>query len=474
MKMRFCKHFRRQFEEKQVILPKSTKNFTKVNTNSPQIVFLYKNCYLALVNFGSNVLDMKKLFFIVVFSTLLQILFAQERIIGVSAFEARHWVLDNENTLRIYLQIPHNQFTKNTSTEVFKDRFKAYYKVKEDLSDNPNWLANGAEIKWEQSNLQVTNEYIRFRFEVAKSEKSPTGILVLDLVDLKTNQNHQIVFRLAFAKTKIREEFAIFKNNEDFPLINGFLEEGEQFRISSLNEANVDLFVTRIEQNYTAAPTPMNLSQPAQSRTLKVDTTYQIKSNEVISIGKQGLYLIRQDTSAFYGIGLRVEPPQYPNIRSKEQLAEPLQYIALKQELQQIEKADDLKKAIDRFWLTLFKGNVSKTREVLKNYYTRVQKSNQKYGSFKEGWKTDMGMIYIIFGEPDEIVWEKDSQKWIYRGNETQNYANDKGRNFNKLIFTFYRRPNQFFEDYYVLLRYIEYENVWGSMVQAIRQGIAF
>jgi hypothetical protein len=97
-----------------------------------------------------------------------------------------------------------------------------------------------------------------------------------------------------------------------------------------------------------------------------------------------------------------------------------------------------------------------------------------KYASFKEGWKTDMGMIYIVFGEPDEIIWEKDSQKWIYRGNETQSYANDKGRNFNKLIFTFLRRPNQFFEDYYVLLRYIEYENVWLNMVQAIRQGIVF
>ncbi len=400
--------------------------------------------------------------------------FAQERLTGVSAFEARYWVLDNDNSLRIFMQIPHNQFTKNTSAEVFKERFKAYYKIKEDLADNPNWLANGAEIKWEQASLQVNNEFIRFRFDVAKSEKSPTGILIFDLIDQKTSQKHQIIFRVAFAKTKIREEFAIFKNNEDFPLLNGFLEEDEGFSISSLKRNNTDLFVTRIKQNYTAAIAPMNLNQQAQSRTLQVDTTYKIKANELISIGTKGLYLIRQDTTAFYGIGLRVEPRKYPAIQSKEQLAEPLQYIALKPEIQQIEKAEDLKKAIDRFWLTLFKGNVSRTRETLKNYYRRVSNSNLKYNSFKEGWKTDMGMIYIVFGEPDEIIWEKDSQKWIYRGNETQSYANDKGRNFNKLIFTFYRRPNQFFEDYYVLMRYIEYESVWGNMVQAIRQGIAF
>ncbi|GAB4125502.1 MAG: hypothetical protein OHK0045_09690 [Raineya sp.] len=400
--------------------------------------------------------------------------FAQEKISGLAAFQARHWVLDNDDFLRIYIQIPHNQFTRNIRIDAFKERFKAYYRVKEDLADNPNWLANGAEIKWEEAYLQVDNQYIKFLFNLAKSERSPTGILVLDLVDLKTSQKHQIVFKVAFAKTKIREEFAIFKANEDFPLIDGFVEEGESFQVSNLKKTNIDLFVTRIRQDYPAAAAPMNLSQLAQSKTLQVDTTYPIKSNEFISIAEKGLYLIRQDTNAFYGIGLRVEPPHYPAIRSKEQLPQALHYIAQKQEIQQIEKAEDLKKAIDRFWLSLFKGNVSRTREALKNYYTRVRNSNQWYASFKEGWKTDMGMIYIVFGEPDEIVWEKDSQKWIYRGNETQSYANDKGRNFSKVIFTFYRRPNQFFEDYYVLLRYIEYENVWGSMVQAIRQGIAF
>lgn len=417
---------------------------------------------------------MKKKSFLLFCFLLVGNIFAQEKISGIAAFEARHWVLDNENSLRVYMQIPHNQYTKNTNFDTFIERFKAYYKIKEDLTDNPNWLANGAEIRWERANLKIDKEHIQFSFDVAKSEKSPTGILILDMIDLKTSQKHQIVFRVAFTKTKIREEYAIFKENDDFPVLNGFVEEDEDFRIRSLRQSNIDLFVTRIKQEYTAAVAPMNLSQPPQSRTLQVDTTYKIKSNELISIGKQGLYLIRQDTTAFYGIGLRVEPRKYPIIHTKEQLTEALDYIAQKQEIQQIEKADDLKKAIDRFWLALFRGDVKRTKETLKNYYTRVKKSNEKYGSFKEGWKTDMGMIYIIFGEPDEILWEKDSQKWIYRGNETKSYANDKGRNFNKVIFTFYRRPNQFFEDYYVLLRYIEYENVWVNMVQAIRQGIAF
>lgn len=417
---------------------------------------------------------MKKIFLLAFCCIFLLNGFAQERLSGIAAFEARYWALDNENTLRVYVQIPHNQLTKNTNIDAFKERFRSYYKIKEDLTDNPNWLANGAEIKWEQSYLKVNQDYIQFSFEVAKSEKAPTGVLILDLVDLKTSQKHQILFKLAFTKTKIREEYAIFKHNDDFPLMNGFVEEGESFSVNNLRKTKTDLFVTRIKQNYTAALAPMNLNQQVQNRILQVDTTYKIQSGEPISIGKQGLYLIRQDTTAFYGIGLRVEPPKYPTIRAKEQLAEPLQYIASKQEFQQMEKADDLKKAIDRFWLTLFKGNVGKTRQNLKNYYERVRKSNFKYASFKEGWKTDMGMIYIIFGEPDEIIWEKDSQKWVYRGNETQSYANDKGRNFNKLIFNFLRRPNQFFEDYYVLIRYIEYENVWSNMIQAIRQGIAF
>ena len=36
-------------------------------------------------------------------------------------------------------------------------------------------------------------------------------------------------------------------------------------------------------------------------------------------------------------------------------------------------------------------------------YYNRVAYANQKFGHFIDGWKTDRGMVYIIYGPPDYI-----------------------------------------------------------------------
>lgn len=41
--------------------------------------------------------------------------------------------------------------------------------------------------------------------------------------------------------------------------------------------------------------------------------------------------------------------------------------------------------------------------EFMNEYYRRVAYANAHFDSFIDGWETDMGMIYIIFGPPDDI-----------------------------------------------------------------------
>ena len=45
----------------------------------------------------------------------------------------------------------------------------------------------------------------------------------------------------------------------------------------------------------------------------------------------------------------------------------------------------------------------SETNELMNEYYRRVTYSNAHFDSYVDGWETDMGMIYIIFGAPDDI-----------------------------------------------------------------------
>ena len=60
------------------------------------------------------------------------------------------------------------------------------------------------------------------------------------------------------------------------------------------------------------------------------------------------------------------------------------------------------------FWEAFWRGR-DQTPETPENeardeFYQRVRYSNQHFSTATQGWKTDMGRIYIIHGKPDEIV----------------------------------------------------------------------
>ena len=59
--------------------------------------------------------------------------------------------------------------------------------------------------------------------------------------------------------------------------------------------------------------------------------------------------------------------------------------------------------------------------ELLAEFYNRVQTANKKYSNrHREGWETDRGRIYILYGQPKEIddhryaAETKPYQIWIY------------------------------------------------------------
>ncbi|PKQ67469.1 GWxTD domain-containing protein [Raineya orbicola] len=401
------------------------------------------------------------------FHSLLSI--AQEnRVLTTSGFTLRYLTLDNGDKIRLFVQIPHNRFMP-ASADKFLQRFELYYQIREDLATAAsNLQPKSAKVNWQEAKIKLDeNEGIKLGFDIPKSENSPTGLLILDFIDLQESKKHQVSFRVAFAQTKVREMYAIFKENDEFPLISGFVRANEKFQIRSIGGEYSNFYVTKIKHTYPPAQLPMNISKPVQNKELEVERSFEAKSNEWLQ-WEEGLYIIKQNPNAFYGLGLRIEPADFPKIRTKEQLAEALTYLAVASEIKEIQEAEDLKKAVDAFWLSLSRADVTKAKEMVKKYYARIRKANYLFGSFKEGWKTDMGMIYAIFGEPDEIIWDKDSQRWIYIGNN--NFQ--AGRNYTKITFNFLRRPNQFFEDYYLLVRYVEYDEVWLKTIQALRQGV--
>lgn len=156
-----------------------------------------------------------------------------------------------------------------------------------------------------------------------------------------------------------------------------------------------------------------------------------------------------------------IQSESYPNIQTPRELADPLIYLMDRKDhrrMMEIEDPDSLKEAVDRFWLSHIR-NTSKARSVINLYYERVEEANKQFSTFKEGWKTDLGMIYILFGPPWYVDRYLNTMHWSYSYDRT-----DPRYNFS------FERPtmnNEFFPfDNYLLQRHQEYFNIQYRQIQ--------
>lgn len=65
---------------------------------------------------------------------------------------------------------------------------------------------------------------------------------------------------------------------------------------------------------------------------------------------------------------------------------------------------DAKKKYFEKFWKEMDPNPETNKNELMDEYYRRVNYANQSFSSMsQEGWLTDMGRIFIKFGQPDDI-----------------------------------------------------------------------
>lgn len=168
------------------------------------------------------------------------------------------------------------------------------------------------------------------------------------------------------------------------------------------------------------------------------------------------------DSEMYKARDFGVKSKNYPSIQSAREMARPLVYLMENKEYNQLmekNNSDSLKRAIDRFWLENI-GDPNKAKSIIEKYFNRVEEANKRFSNFKEGWKTDRGMMFILFGPPwyiDSI--NNDTIQWSYSYNRS-----DPERNF------YFNRPHSQSEYYpfehYILYRLDSYYSVQYRQIQ--------
>lgn len=100
-----------------------------------------------------------------------------------------------------------------------------------------------------------------------------------------------------------------------------------------------------------------------------------------------------------------------------------MRYIAKENEYEIVNEAKtDAEKRVlfDEFWKKRDPNPNTKRNEYMEEYYSRVEYANEHFSHYQAGWKTDMGMVFILFGSPNNVerhpfdIDSKPYEVWAY------------------------------------------------------------
>ncbi len=150
----------------------------------------------------------------------------------------------------------------------------------------------------------------------------------------------------------------------------------------------------------------------------------------------------------------------YPSVNTVDAMLGPIRYLTSEEEFAELKEMEDKKAAVDSFWVARG-GSKERARELIKAYYKRVESANRYFTSHVEGWKTDRGLVHLIFGEPGKIERTSFGEKWVY----------DEGNDIKSLTFDFHRVKNPFSRGDMSLEREPIYKQAWYRAVETWRNG---
>jgi GWxTD domain-containing protein len=283
-------------------------------------------------------------------------------------------------------------------------------------------------------------------------DESAAGLIAVAKVfrDLSNNRQSVTLFYKAIPAATTPVLF-----QEELPVMNTFTQINRPVTLRGF-PADKPLLVSYYRDEFPAAGPAFSTAMARVAPTLKPDSTFTTESNATLTLSHQGLYLVQQDTTSASGLAFRVED-DYPKLGKLESLHGPMIYICTRQEYDKLKAAGSDKTQFDKVILSIT-GNTDRARTFMRNYFRRVEQANSYFSSYKEGWKTDRGMIYIIYGLPEEVYLFGDREVWEYKN------MNYRGR------FTFVRSSTLFDPNNYVLIRDKKYTDNWYQLIDLWRK----
>jgi GWxTD domain-containing protein len=238
----------------------------------------------------------------------------------------------------------------------------------------------------------------------------------------------------------------------------------------------VDSLFISYYKPFREIPDPPAMQLPEKTIDYEPEKAVALAYSDTIPmmLPREGIYLCSVSRNIKEGLTLLNFGVNFPSLTSPLSMIEPLAYLATPDEIAVLKSAAKPKVALDDFWIKCG-GNIDRSRELIRIYYTRVLYSNYYFTSYKEGWRSERGMIYIIYGPPDKVYKTTDGERWGYRKPVVKSsWGGRYTVEEDYLFFNFKKKENIFSDNDYYLSRGETLVTFWDKAIESWRKGMVF
>ena len=364
----------------------------------------------------------------------------------------------SDSKSRIYFIIPSGSllFVKNPETSKFEASAEIVYQI---IKSGNNSIIDRGEIKIKREENKIPTEAFIGYFDINLPDNSYyyAGIT---LNDNKRKKQFEEIITIDKKNKDSRENFIITDTTNRVLFLD---YANSKIMISSERNPKSTYFVTKFEL-ISDYPFPIYVERNLPKTTFKKDTTFTIASDAFIKMDNEGIYHITKEQNSAFGLTLFNFYDGFPLIAQKKNMAPPMRYITSDEEFNDFPIGSDRSKLnAEKIWAEM-SSDLPKAEKLITTYFKRVQYSNLYYTSYKEGWRTDRGLVYTIFGQPSSTIKTTTSEKWTY------------GQNSSSLSieFVFNKTNNPFTYNDFTLIRDDNKKEIWKKAIEYWRSGKVF
>lgn len=332
-------------------------------------------------------------------------------------------------------------------------------------------------FRMHSNNAVATRYLVKWEKRESFTQRQGTAIQPTDTLTLsKEWQGGRLMFAkptkpwllvVRFINIGTGKSWLFYRQLEGHHPVNGYLLQGGVLQwdnyLSSDNTYTVGgsgsgkpLVVSYYIDNFPTPSPPFVVKEVKMDRFLFPDSVFKVNPGGPTGpFSKEGLYLAQEDTTSAFGFSFYVKRPPYPKYNRLSDLKGPLLFVTTRAENDALGQAGEDKVSFDKVILDITKDK-ERARTFMRSYFRRIEMANYLFTSFKEGWKTDRGMIFTIFGLPDEVRHDGGFEDWSYK-NPRQS-------------FRFARAGSVYHPDHSVLVRDKDYTEFWYQTIDLWRK----